>query len=130
MCGAFDLGRAFLLSDCFQQWDFLWSFLGSLLMTSKQIELARHALGLKAGNIVSFRNSFVTGPGSSDYPHWVDMVEAGDALNFGNRNMLFGGDYLFCLTFQGASKALRQGESLDGEDFPNVALENTTKNPM
>ena len=34
------------------------------------------------------------------------------------RKLPFGGDDLFCLTPQGANKALRDGETLDPEDFP------------
>ena len=86
-------------------------------MSSNQIELARHALGLTRSK-TSYRNRFVTGPGSTDYQPWLDMVEAGDAVRVGGEKLPFGGDDLFCLTPKGAEQALRAGERLDPEDFP------------
>lgn len=85
-------------------------------MTPKQIELARHALGLTQGRKQSFRNHFVTGEGSIDYPHWKAMVESGYAKRWPG-SPLTGGDDLFRLTFKGASAALMPGERLCPEDF-------------
>lgn len=90
-------------------------------MSKIQIDLARHALGLTRKK-VSYRNRFVTGQGSTDYQPWLDMVTAGDAVRIDGTKLPFGGDDLFCLTPQGAAKALRKGESLDREDFPPGAL--------
>jgi hypothetical protein len=88
-------------------------------MTPKQIELARHALGLPNKRRCSYRNHFVTGPGSSDWDDWQAMVTAGYACRHEPR-ALFGGDYCFCLTRAGADAALKSGERLDSEAWPSV----------
>lgn len=89
-----------------------------LAMTEDQRELARHALGLGGKSKVSYRNHFVTGPGASDHPHWMQMVEAGLAWRR-EGSELSGGDDLFGLTLKGAQAALKPGEHLCFEDFPN-----------
>jgi hypothetical protein len=87
-------------------------------MTPRQIELARHALGLtKPGIKCSYRKHFCAGPGHADYDEWVKMVADGNAVQRKNIEH-FGGDDLFHLTPAGAMAALRPGESLDHEDFP------------
>ena len=86
-------------------------------MTPLQIDLVRHALGLTRQK-TSYRNRFVTGPGATNYLPWLDMVAAGDAVRIEGWKLPFGGDDLFCVTPQGARKALRKGERLDPEDFP------------
>lgn len=86
-------------------------------MTPKQIELARHALGLPNRERRSYRNHFVTGEGSDDHPEWVAMVGGGFAKRRAG-NQLTGGDDLFWLTPDGAAAALRHGERLDPKDFP------------
>lgn len=86
-------------------------------MTPEQIELARHALGLDGLRRISFRNHFVTGPGSDDYDHWMAMVKAGHATRRPG-SQLTGGDDLFRLTRSGAELALQGKEKLDQEDFP------------
>lgn len=88
-------------------------------MTPAQRQLARHALGLTNGRRQSYRNHFVTGEGSTDYPHWVAMVEAGDARRRAG-NELSGGDDVFWLTPNGAIAALGIGETLDPKDFPGL----------
>lgn len=87
-------------------------------MTPEQQELARHALGLDGRRGMSYRNRFVTGPGCTDYPTWMEMVHAGLAVRRDGAKLPFGGDDLFHLTRDGAEAALRPGESLDPEDFP------------
>lgn len=86
-------------------------------MTPEQIELARHALGLKDGHKQSYRNYFVAGQDHPDFPNWQAMAKAGEAFHHGP-NPIFGGDYCFVLTRDGAKAALRPGERLDTEDFP------------
>lgn len=86
-------------------------------MTPTQRELARHALGLSDRHRKSYRNHFVTGEGSTDYPHWMAMVEAGYARRLAG-SLLTGGDDLFKLTPSGAVAALDDGDSLCPEDFP------------
>lgn len=90
-------------------------------MTPRQIELARHALGLDGRRKVSYRNHFVTGPGpdSDDYPQWVAMTEAGYATHR-TGGQFSGGDDLFMLTPAGARAALNGDERLDPEDFRDV----------
>lgn len=89
-------------------------------MTDEQIALARHALGLNGRCKMSYRNRFVAGPGHSDYDNWLAMVEAGEAIRR-QGSELTGGDDWFRLTFKGALLALRPGETLDEEDFPEEA---------
>lgn len=90
-------------------------------MTPAQIELARHALGLKAGQKRSYRNCFVCGPGHSDFDAWQALVATGEAKRRDTR-ATFGGDYLFALTLDAAKSVLRAGEQLDPEDFPALEL--------
>jgi hypothetical protein len=89
-------------------------------MTPRQIELARHALGLPTVSRWSYRNYFTAGPEHSDFGDWQAMVAAGDARTHGPRKML-GGDFAFYLTRAGAEKALSAGERLDPEDFPEAS---------
>lgn len=89
-------------------------------LTLQQLDLARHALGLPNRRKRSYRNHFVTGPGSSDYKPWTAMVAAGLAKQF-RGNPLSGGDPVFVLTVAGAKAALKPGERLDPEDFPQEA---------
>lgn len=81
-------------------------------MTPKQIELARHALGLPNDRFMSYRNRFFAGPGHQDYPEWISMVNAGYAAQ---------DDKMFYLTLAGAEKAITGIEMLDREDFPDAA---------
>lgn len=88
-----------------------------MILTVEQRELARHALGLDGQRKQSYRNHFVTGPGSTDHPAWMQMVKAGLAWRR-TGSVLTGGDDLFGLTMSGAMLALDKGEALDREDFP------------
>lgn len=89
-------------------------------MTPSQIELARHALGLPNKRRTSYRNHFVTGPGSADYDDWMAMVDSFEAHRQ-NGSALSGGDPVFFLTQSGAESALKPGEKLSREDFPHSA---------
>lgn len=86
-------------------------------MNQRQIELARHALGLDGRRTHSYRNCYVCGP-SPEYSDWCDMVDAGDATRRDGSKLPYGGDDLFNLTLTGARKAMLPGETLDREDFP------------
>lgn len=79
-------------------------------MTPRQIDLARHALGLPNDQQRSYRNRFWAGPGHTDYPEWEKMVARGVAA----KNQTVPG---FHLTKTGAEQVLEPGESLDPEDF-------------
>ncbi len=89
-------------------------------MTPRQLDLARHALGLPNKRRQSYRNHFVTGDWSVDYGDWQAMVAAGLARRRAG-NALTGGDDLFWLTKEGATAALKRGERLDPEDFLKTA---------
>jgi hypothetical protein len=89
-------------------------------MTPEQRTLARHALGLDKRQKRSYRNRFVTGPGSDDHPAWMQMEKAGQAWRRPGSE-LTGGDDLFGLTITGARAALDPGERLCAEDFPDHA---------
>lgn len=78
------------------------------IMTPRQIELARHALGLARGRGVAYRNRFCAGPGHDDYEEWGAMVEAGLAWRRAVQDR--GGDYIFHLTEAGKREAMRPGE--------------------
>lgn len=86
-------------------------------MSPEQRDLARHALGLDGRRKLSYRNRFVTGPGSTDYENWLQMVSNGFAWRRAG-SALTGGDDLFGLTSIGAQAALNTGERLCPEDFP------------
>lgn len=83
-------------------------------MTPRQIALARHALGLTASCLVSYRNVFVAGPGHDDYGDWMHMVAGGFAIRRESK-VLPPGDVLFHLTRAGAEAALLPGDRLDPE---------------
>ena len=85
-------------------------------MTARQIELARHALGLRPGRLVSFRNHFVAGPGHDDFEEWEAMVAAGFAVKRESK-VLPAGDVMFHLTRAGAERALKPGDVLDPEEW-------------
>jgi hypothetical protein len=89
------------------------------VMKPEQIALARHALGLPSSSRRSYRNRFVTGPGSLDYLIWIQMVIDGNARQR-NGSALTGGDDFFVLTAAGAIAALKPDERLDQEDFPGI----------
>lgn len=86
-------------------------------MTERQIELARHALGLTRSRLRSYRNHFTAGPGHSDFTDWIVMVIKGLAVMRGTKT-LPPGDLLFHLTRAGAKRALLPGDVLDPEDWP------------
>lgn len=85
-------------------------------MTPRQIELARHALGLPNRDRKSHRNRFIAGYGHADYPDWIAMVASGDAIRF--TCQIYGGDDYFYLTAIGARSVLLPREKLSKEDFP------------
>lgn len=68
-------------------------------MTEEQREIMRHALGLNRGSR-KYRNHFVTGPGSTDYPHCEELVAAG-LMTKRAGNVLSGGDDIYSVTDAG-----------------------------
>lgn len=89
----------------------------ALRMSDRQIELARHALGLRPGRLVSHRNHFCAGPGHDDFEEWEAMVAGGFAVMRASK-VLPPGDVLFHLTRAGAEQALKPGDVLDPDDWP------------
>lgn len=83
-------------------------------MTARQIELARHALGLRPGCLVSYRNNFVVATDTPDFADWRAMEAAGLAKR---RRHGFAGWVVFYLTQAGAERALLPGDVLDEEDW-------------
>lgn len=84
-------------------------------MTARQLELARHALGLNPGCLVSRRNVSIT-QCDADIVEWRAMEQAGLAVFhsvFNSRGAL-----VFRLTRAGAERALTPGDVLDPEDWP------------
>lgn len=87
-------------------------------MTARQIELARHALGLRPGRLVSHRNNFVAAPDTADFADWVAMAAGGYAQRRGAT--ISSGWVVFHLTRAGAERALMPGDVLDPEDWPTT----------
>lgn len=85
-------------------------------MTPSQKRLARHALGFDQGVKQSYRNRYFAAPGTEPDREWIRMCKAGMA----RRSRMSAGESsrFFYLTPAGAAAALRPGESLCPEDFP------------
>jgi hypothetical protein len=84
-------------------------------LTTRENELARHALGLDRRKF-SYRNYYVVGSGN-DHTAWIGLVKRGLALRRPGDD-LTGGSDIFYLTRAGALAALEPGETLCEEDFP------------
>lgn len=87
-----------------------------ITLSSTQIGLARHALGLPNRRRMSYRNHFVV-DGGLDHDEWMRMVEI-RAARRSPGNEITGQMDLFRLTEAGARSALGRRERLDPEDFP------------
>jgi hypothetical protein len=87
-------------------------------MTPKQIELARHALGLPNERRCSCSNRFIAGKGHADHAEWIAMVEAGYAQRHRFEKRISRRDCVFQLTDEGAKAAVMPGEELNPYDFP------------
>ena len=90
------------------------------MMTPEQDRLARHALGFDEGVKVSYRNRYHISQGGTGFEEWKDLETKGLAektLVPTKENRRY---YMFSLTLKGAKMVLRDGESLDKEDFPDA----------
>ena len=76
-------------------------------MNCEQRDILRHALGLGC-SAREYRNHFVTGPGSTDYPHCEALVSAG-LMARREGNPLSGGDPVYTVTYEG--KAVARGKT-------------------
>ena len=72
-------------------------------MNTEQHDILRHALGLGRSDR-EYRNHFVTGPGSTDYPHCEALVAAGLMRRF-EGNQLTGGEPMYAVTEEGKTVA-------------------------
>lgn len=77
-----------------------------MTITTEQHHILRHSIGLTQGSI-EYRNHFVTGPGSTDYPHCEALVAAGLMLRY-KGNALTGGDPFYAVTDKGKELARRE----------------------
>lgn len=84
------------------------------MMTPKQRDLARHALGLPNKKNVSYRNHFCIGAGGDGYADWEDLVSKGLAVKRTSDH--WGGDDMFHLTLEGALMVREPKEHLSQED--------------
>ena len=73
-------------------------------MNTEQNDILRHALGLGRSER-KYRNHFVTGPGSTDYPHCEALVAEG-LMTKSPGHPLSGGDPIYYVTEAGRA-ALR-----------------------
>ena len=77
-------------------------------MDNEQHNILRHALGLSSVGMKSsdreYRNHFVTGPGSTDYPHCEALVAAG-LMTKRPGHPLSGGDPIYAVTDEGKTVA-------------------------
>jgi hypothetical protein len=82
-------------------------------LTSEQLDVARHALGLDIRHRKSYRNRYV-----GEDPAFREMVAIGAAqVKECKNNQPTGGHPYFWLTLEGATASLRPHESLDMKDF-------------
>lgn len=81
-------------------------------MNAEQKDILRHALGLGRGSR-EYRNHFVTGKGSTDYPHCEALVAAGLMARF-PPSALTGGDD--CFTVTAAGRLVARGKTPEEAD--------------
>lgn len=69
------------------------------MITPKQAHILRHALGLTRSSR-EYRNHFLTGPGSTDYPHCEALVRSG-LMRRDEGHVLPGRDWIYVVTEAG-----------------------------
>ena len=84
-----------------------------MTITTEQRDILRHALGYGRHTEPGWRNHFVTGPGTDDYPHCEALVAAG-MMTKREGSALSGWDAVYTVTDDGKSAARSK--------TPNVAL--------
>lgn len=89
-------------------------------MTPRQIELARHALGLPNAHRRSYRNRFFASLGHKDYADWLVMVIDGNATCSAAPDHGLWNNDIFAVTLKGARAVLVGRERLCPEDFPGA----------
>lgn len=86
----------------------------SELMTARQRDFARHALGFPNNRNESYRNYFCLGSEGDGYADWEDLVAKGLAVK--RKTALCGGMNYFHLTLEGALMVRESKEHLSQED--------------
>ena len=81
-------------------------------ITKTQRDLMRHALGLSRRTKTAYRNHFVTGEGSVDHAHWMDLVAKGAARRH-TGSPITGGSDVFYVTQIGVDAVMDFDEKLD-----------------
>lgn len=76
-------------------------------MNTEQHDILRHALGISRSGR-EYRNHFVTGPGSTDYPHCEELVGLG-LMTKRPGHALSGGDPVYVVTEAGKLAARAPG---------------------
>lgn len=89
-------------------------------MNIEQHDILRHALGL-GRSAREYRNHFVTGPGSTDYPHCEELVKAG-LMTRREGSHLSGGDPIYVVTEAGRIAAGMKPRTVMRHETPNVEL--------
>jgi hypothetical protein len=70
----------------------------------EELHILQHSLGVdKYGRGEQYRNHFVTGPGTTDWPHCHSLAGQGLMINHGPR-ALCNGDHLFTVSEAGKSR--------------------------
>lgn len=82
-------------------------------MSEKQLQMARHALGLPNKKNTSNRNHYCIGVGGEGHTEWMDLVASGMAIR--RTGPLWGGDDMFYLTLRGALMARGPKEHISRE---------------
>lgn len=90
-----------------------------MTMNIEQQDILRHALGLGRSDR-EYRNHFVTGPGSTDYPHCEALVKAG-FMTRREGSELSGGDLIYLVTEAGRIAVRMKPRAVMRHETPNVA---------
>lgn len=88
----------------------------TIRLGARETDLIRHALGLRDGRTVSYRNHFTASPGGPDFQVWKGLVDRGLACGrplSRHKNGFIG----FRVKRAAAEAVLLPGEALDPEDF-------------
>lgn len=90
-------------------------------LAPERVDILRHALGLGRGSR-EYRNHFVTGPGSTDYPHCEALVAAG-LMTRSEGHALSGGDPVFRVTEAGRVAAGLRPRTVMRHETPNAGIQ-------
>lgn len=93
----------------------------NIVLTPRELEVGRHALGFNGRQKESFRNYFLAGIGHDDFRVWQGLVEKGLAKDYGEQKATRGA-HMFCLNRMGALLCLKYGEKLERNWFDPIKL--------